>query len=545
MSLGNSLDMDAMLRESLPTYLRKLNCLAGLVVHARHEPDGSVRPEVRHAIPRRLNDNPAVRSVRAILAEPSTSREWQEFAASLPLFGRVGDMAYHIMDLPEFGAIVLIKSGEAFDAPVLLSLQDINVKLARACVSCLQAEHTEAMNQALQHEIEQRKKAQENFRRIFEEALEGIFQGRPDGSPINVNPAMARIFGYDDPDHFLREMRSFKTRYLHQSDRNRFVALLREKRAVAGFEVEMLRRDNTPIWVAISARIVEEPEDENFVEGIVDDITLRKQAEQELRQAKEEAEKLNRLKTDFLSTVSHELRTPLTSILGFTKILGRHFKKATCPSECKFSGLPVNRIASNLDIIETEGRRLTELINNVLDLTRLEADRFDWHMGEVDMNNVVEHAVEATRVLFEEKGLKLELHADRLPEVSGDRDRLIQVCVNLLSNAVKFTPEGEVTVTARAGEGEILVEIRDTGIGVPPEETEIIFDKFRQLGDTLTEKPRGSGLGLPICKEIVEHHGGRMNVRPAPDRGSVFWFSLPVRKAGEPNPADPYQARNL
>lgn len=187
------------------------------------------------------------------------------------------------------------------------------------------------------------------------------------------------------------------------------------------------------------------------------------------------------------------------------------------------------RIDTNTQVVISEGERLTELINNVLDLAKLEAGGFEWNMVQISMNAILEHSIAATEVLFQESGVELEctIEAD-LPPVLGDRDRMIQVVINLLSNAAKFTEAGIVKLGARVEDETLVVEVADTGVGVPPDEVVLIFDKFRQLGNTLTDKPKGTGLGLPICKEIVEHHNGRIWVESVVGEGSVFAFSLPI-----------------
>jgi signal transduction histidine kinase len=190
-------------------------------------------------------------------------------------------------------------------------------------------------------------------------------------------------------------------------------------------------------------------------------------------------------------------------------------------------------------VIITEGDRLTTLINNVLDLAKIEAGHFEWKMEPTSMAGVIDHALVTTGGLFEAKGLTVARDvADDLPDVIADRDGMTQVVINLLSNAVKFTPAGSVTCRAMAtGEG-IEVRVIDSGIGIAPDDQALVFEKFTQVGgDTLTDKPHGTGLGLPICREIVERHGGRIWVESEPGEGSTFAFTLPLR------PPDTAEAR--
>ena len=241
---------------------------------------------------------------------------------------------------------------------------------------------------------------------------------------------------------------------------------------------------------------------------------------------------VDRMKTEFISTVSHELRTPLTSVLGFAKIIRRKFQEDIVPA------LPADdarlersssQIGANLDIILAEGQRLTELVNDVLDIAKMESGRCEWDMAPVSLAAVAEHAMGTVAPLAARKGLELAVRMPPdLPELLGDRDRLVQVLVNLLGNAVKFTTTGGIVLSAVAEEGQIRVTVRDTGPGIAPSDLERIFEKFRQAGNTLTEKPKGTGLGLPICRQIVEHHGGRIWAESRPGAGSAFLFTLPL-----------------
>jgi signal transduction histidine kinase len=241
---------------------------------------------------------------------------------------------------------------------------------------------------------------------------------------------------------------------------------------------------------------------------------------------------IDRMKTDFISTVSHELRTPLTSVRGFTEIIKKNL------DENVFSHIShkdasvdktIDRIRNNLDIILSEGERLTALINDVLDISKLEAGKVAWKMELVHISEIIDRAWLSISSLFDHKHLHFEKDLEpSLPQINGDRDRLIQVVINLLSNAVKFTESGSVTCTARKMNGNIVVSVADTGIGIADSSKKQLFEKFMQAGNTLTDRPRGTGLGLSICKQIVEHHGGTIWVKSEPGKGSTFSFSLPV-----------------
>ena len=187
------------------------------------------------------------------------------------------------------------------------------------------------------------------------------------------------------------------------------------------------------------------------------------------------------------------------------------------------------QVLDNLAVVVTEGERLTKLIDDVLDLAKIEAGKFTWNMETVFVPDLIDRAATATSSLFEGKPVHLVRRVEpSLPAVTGDRDRLIQVIINLISNAVKFTPSGTVTVAASSRGGDVVVSVIDSGIGIAEKDHQKVFEKFKQVGDTLTDKPRGTGLGLPICREIVEHHGGHIWVESEPGKGSTFSFTVPV-----------------
>ncbi len=255
---------------------------------------------------------------------------------------------------------------------------------------------------------------------------------------------------------------------------------------------------------------------------------------EEARLARAAAEEADATKSSFLSTVSHELRTPLTSVLGFAKIIRRRLEERLFPiipqGDRKVEQAK-QQVLENLGVVVSEGERLTKLIDDVLDLAKIEAGKFTWNMGAVSISDVIERATAATASLFEAKKLTLVRDVDpNLPIITGDQDRLIQVVINLISNAVKFTDSGSITCSAHQKDGELVVGVTDSGIGIAPADQSKVFEKFKQVGDTLTDKPKGTGLGLPICKEIVEYHGGRIWVESAPGKGSIFSFTLPVNK---------------
>jgi len=239
----------------------------------------------------------------------------------------------------------------------------------------------------------------------------------------------------------------------------------------------------------------------------------------ELKAANEGLKELDQLKDDFMSSVTHELRTPLTSIRAFSEIL-LDDPKINLKERMNFLG-----------IIASETERLTRLVNQVLDLAKIESGHADWRSSEVDLAEVISQSVATTEQVILDKGGVVHLVLPKgASHVMADRDRLMQVMLNLLSNAAKFIPQGSgrIDVSLRRVRNRYRVSIADNGPGIPSAAQAVIFDKFRQVGDK-SANPMGTGLGLPISREIIEHFGGHISVHSSPGDGAVFIFELPCK----------------
>jgi signal transduction histidine kinase len=263
----------------------------------------------------------------------------------------------------------------------------------------------------------------------------------------------------------------------------------------------------------------------------------------EAQEARAAAEAANEAKSRFLANISHELRTPLTSVVGFAKINRKRLDDVVfpvVPREDPRVERAVRQVGDNLGIIVMEGERLTGLINDLLDLAKIEAGRMEWRLAPLAVEDVVRQALAATAALFEVSGLPLAVDVEPdLPEITGDRDRLVQVVINLVSNAVKFTAEGGVTCRVHRDADAVRVAVTDTGRGIPPQDQDRVFEPFRQASDTVPEGPKGTGLGLPISKQIVEGHGGTMGLDSVVGEGSTFWFRLPLTPPESAAPHEP------
>ncbi len=266
-----------------------------------------------------------------------------------------------------------------------------------------------------------------------------------------------------------------------------------------------------------------------------------KLANNKLTAANRELMSLNDMKADFIFNVSHDFRTPLTSIIGYARALADSVQVEIInrldilnldDKEQKIFSEEIHDIREGLDVIVSEGERLGRLINLLLDLAKMEAGSFEWYDEDVDLSELLKLAISGITYLLKEKKLVLSIDNDNnIPIVHCDKDRLVRVFVNLLSNAIKFTNlEGVIICSLQQKEEEIEFSITDNGIGIKEEDITDIFVKFKRGSNKMIKKSTGTGLGLPICKEIISHYGGSIWAESIPGEGSVFKFTIPTRK---------------
>jgi PAS domain S-box-containing protein len=368
----------------------------------------------------------------------------------------------------------------------------------------------------------------ERYQSIVQNAVEGIFQSSADGRFLLVNPALARMYGYDSPEHLMSSVQDISLSiYVDPAVRSEFRQQMEREGEVHGLEYQVRRLDGTIIWVSEHSRSVRNDRGEVlYYEGFVQDITLRKRAKDELRAAKEAAESASRAKSQFLAVMSHEIRTPMNGVIGMTSLL-----------------LGSALTAEQRELAETirqSGDALLNIINDILDFSKIESGRLELENEEFDLHACAEGALDLLAARAAEKRLDLLCDiAEGTPAiVRGDVTRLRQVIVNLLSNAVKFTEQGEVLLSVQSEEqpgGTVVLHfaVKDTGIGIAADAMGRLFQSFSQADASTTRRYGGTGLGLAISKRLTEFMGGAMSVESTPACGSIFRFHVVVESVAD------------
>jgi two-component system, OmpR family, aerobic respiration control sensor histidine kinase ArcB len=378
-------------------------------------------------------------------------------------------------------------------------------------------------NEALQAEMEERRRRQlpqARLAAIIESSDDAILSMTPDGIIQSWNTGAARIYGHDATEmlgHFIHEL---TPRELHR-ELDELLARAAAGANIIGYETIRCRKDGSRFDASVTASPIREDGLVRAISWIVRDITPTKAAEREMKEALrlqqcaiEELRQASELKSSFVSVVGHEFRTPLTVIQGFSELI----------AHADFSEAEMREYAN--DIYEEAGR-LTRLITDMLDLDRMQSGSMSINVSRLDLNRLITEVAQRFQSHAAGHSFRFDL-TSALPPVEADEDRLRQVMNNLLSNAIKYSPEGGlVTVRSRPSGDEVHVSVRDEGLGIEPDALERIFNRYARAGTARDQHISGSGLGLPITRQILTMHGGRIWAESEAGVGSTFHFTLP------------------
>jgi PAS domain S-box-containing protein len=358
--------------------------------------------------------------------------------------------------------------------------------------------------------------AERSYRMLVEHTPTAVARTTRDGRFAIANPAMARMLGYPSPEELIADVTNMTDLYVDPDDRRKLSEKLAKEGVVEGYELTMRRRDGSTIDVMANVTmIIGDDGTPAGVEAVAVDVTQRKEAEREAREARLEAERANQAKSEFMSRMSHELRTPLNSIIGFAQLL-------------EFDDLTDTQQDSVTHVLKA-GHHLLGLINEVLDIARIEAGRLNLSMEPVPLRDTLTEVVDLIRPIANRR--QVEIHIDKSSDcrrhVFADHQRLKQALLNLVSNAVKYNRvAGRVTVGCESGEeGRLRISVADTGSGISPEMLERIFTPFDRLGAGGSSE-EGSGLGLVLSRHLIEAMGGTLEVESEVGVGSTFTLTL-------------------
>ena len=381
------------------------------------------------------------------------------------------------------------------------------------------------------------------FRELLDAAPDAIIEVDEQGRILLANVATGTIFGYQPdelPGQPVEMLVPESARGSHSAHRAQYWESPHSRPMGRDLTLYGLRKDGSRFPVEISLSPVHS-EDGLRVGAIIRDVTERKRAEQEFRSMEdrfnrelaetnvelqrrnEEVERANQLKSEFLASMSHELRTPLHTIIGFSELLGEQIQGPLNEKQRRF-----------VDHIHRDSQHLLELINDILDLAKIESGKVELRIDPVGATEALEEVLGSCPPRAGTRSIIIATSVPPQVMLNADRLRFKEVLFNLMSNAIKFTPAGgSITVSAQPAEtdGFCTIAVRDTGVGIPADQHEAIFDKFHQVGSTVRGVREGTGLGLSITKQIVEMHGGAITVESAPGTGSCFSFTMPC---GEP-----------
>jgi PAS domain S-box-containing protein len=364
--------------------------------------------------------------------------------------------------------------------------------------------------------------SEEKYRKIFNNVQDVFYQTDSKGIITEISPSIFKLAGYQHEELIGKSVELF---YYDQKERRIFLDMIASQNEVWDYEIRLLKKTGQVRYASMNAHKLLDAENNIVgIEGTIRDISDRKKFETDLISAKEKAEESEKLKTAFLHNISHEIRTPMNSIIGFASLLGE-------------PGITPETQSSFIETIQGSSNQLLSIINDIVDISNIDANLAKIRLSQVSLNSELASLYKQFLPIAKNKNIQFTLETTLPHEktlIRTDSTKLCQILTNLINNALKFTKQGQITF-GYILQGQMLeFYVSDTGIGIPPDQHDLIFDRFYQVEHNLIREYEGTGLGLSICKGYIELLGGRIWLTSEPGKGTIFYFTLPYVQAKKP-----------
>jgi PAS domain S-box-containing protein len=502
----NKASLKSNLRKTLSTILRRMNCAAGSIVKKNDDEIAGIKLEHYLSIPKFITDRENIIQLFKNLNEDLEKDGWEKLLKKLPIILPIeNDRNYYILSLNDFGLMILEKRGSDSTNKFVKSLQPVLNKIGESCLHVIHQDELEKQRRRLNS--------------IYSNVPICLYRSSINGTLLMVNPAGMEMFGYSDDDEIIYS--NTNDFYLDKKDRDDFLRLINEKSVVNNYEVFLKKKNGEKFLASLNANAFRDNENKIiYFEGSIEDITKRKDAEEQLLRAKEAAERSEKLQSEFLAQISHEIRTPINSILNYLSIL-----------EEEFRDIKTENSEYGFEVIKNSTYRLLRTIDLVLNISEVEAGVYDMQFEELELEReIIAPLITEFEPIAKQKGLVLEYMNLAGSEIllSIDRYTISQIVVNLLNNAIKYTRKGFVKLIIEHVSNKLVVKVIDSGIGISEDYLPYLFERFSQEEGGYSRKFEGNGLGLALVKKYCELNNAELKCESRKGEGTTFTVTFPL-----------------